>query len=149
MPDTTNTNTSVSMPIRITVAALVSLTLAVFVLVWEGGIIHNGSQPPWYGTIMILPILSFLLTLGSNCLIQQLSCKKVEWLTQVYRSVVAPLSLYVMLSVLYFIPGLRWPIEGLAQKAGPDMRKGLSSGFYTFWISMYSSGILNSMAQMC
>lgn len=143
-----DTRSKVSTGIRITVALVVSLILALFIMVLEGGIINFGISS-WYGTMLVLPLMSLVLSFGSNCLIQQLSCEKVAWLTQFYSSFGTPLALYAMLFVLYFLPGLRWPIEGLAQMASPDMRKGLSSGFYTFWISMYSQGIFNSMAQIC
>ena len=143
-----DTRSNVTTSIRITVAVIVSLILAVFILVWEGGVFNFGISL-WYGPYVILPLLSLVWSFGSNCLIQYLSCKSVAWLTQFYHALVVPAVLYVLWLILYFIPGLRWPIEGLAQQADPDMRKGLSSGFYTFWVSMYAQGVFNSMAQIC
>jgi hypothetical protein len=68
---------------------------------------------------------------------------------QLQRSAFAPLPLYGLWLFLYFFPFMRWPIEGLVQASGKLLQSGLSSAFYVFWVSMYSQGLLNGLAQMC
>jgi len=134
--------------IRIAIALLVSIILALFILFWE---MNHGipGAPQWLGPMVILPLLAVVLSFGSNCLIQQLSCSKIQWLIQLQRVAVVPAPFYAMWLLLYLIPGLRWPIEGLVQAAPTATRNGFSSAFYTFWIGMYSQGLLNSLAQLC
>jgi len=145
-------NTSgVSSGIRVTVAILVSIILGLFIFLWDSKVIHYASigLPQWSGTMVILPLLAVALSFGSNCLMQQLSCSQVQWLVQLKRSAYTPIAFYAMWLILYLFPIIRWPVEGLAQTIDPTLRGGLSSGFYTFWVSMYSQGLLNSMAQIC
>lgn len=152
--DATNQNASppgISGGIRITIAVLAAIILGLFILLWDGQFIHYATMgiPHWVGPMIILPFMAVGVAFASNCLIQQLSCSKVQWLVQLERSAYSPIPIYAMWFLLYLIPGLRWPIEGMVQTTTPVIRTGLSSAFYTFWITMYSQGILNSLSQIC
>lgn len=141
-------SSGVNSGIRIAIALLVSIILALFIFFWE---MNHGipGAPQWLGPMVILPLLAVVLSFGSNCLIQQLSCSQIQWLVQLQRVAVVPVPFYGMWILLYLIPAIRWPIEGLVQTVNPATRTGLSSAFYTFWIGMYSQGLLNSLAQLC
>lgn len=141
-------SSGVNSGIRIAIALLVSIILALFILFWE---MNHGipGVPHWIGPMVILPLLAVVLSFGSNCLIQQLSCSQIQWLVQLQRVAVVPAPFYATWLLLYLIPAMRWPIEGLAQSVSPSIRTGFSSAFYTFWIGMYSQGLLNSLAQLC
>lgn len=149
--DSVKKTSGVNTAIRAVVAGLVSIILALFIIFWEAGFIPYAASgvPHWIGPFVSLPLLAFGLSMGANCLIQQLSCSKVQWMVQLQRSAFAPLPLYGLWLFLYLFPFMKWPIEGLVQGSGKLMQTGLSSGFYVFWISMYSQGLLNGLAQMC
>jgi hypothetical protein len=147
----TKKKSGVSGGTRIIIALLVSISLGLFILFWDSKNINYISMgiPYWAGTLIILPLMAVVLSYGGNCLIQQLSCSQVQWLVQLQRVAIVPIPFYCMWLVLYILPIMRWPIEGLIQNVEPSMRLGLSSAFYTFWISLYSQGLLNGLAQIC
>jgi len=146
-----NASSGISSGIRISIAVLAAIILGLFILLWDGQIIQYGMMgiPGWVGRMIILPFMAVGVTFSSNCLIQQLSCSQVQWLVQLKRSAYSSIPIYAMWFLLYLIPGLRWPIEGMVQTTTPAVRTGLSSAFYTFWVTMYSQGILNSLSQIC
>jgi hypothetical protein len=138
----------VSSGIRITLALLVAIILGIFMLCWDAYFIPHDAIPNWVGPFIFMPLMATVLGFGSDCLVQQLSCGKVQWLIQLQRVAIIPVPFLIMWAFLYMIPGLRWPIEGLVQ---PHLliRKGLSSGFYAFWIGLYCQSLLNGVSQMC
>jgi hypothetical protein len=139
---------SVSTGARVGVALMVALFLGLFVLFIEWQ--YLGVKMYYsIGILGILPVLAVALSFGGNCLIQELSCSKVSWFSQFTRSLYILIPLYLSRLVLDIIPILRWPVEGLVQTSEPSFRRGLSSGFYTFWVALYSQGLMNGLAQMC
>lgn len=139
---------SVSTGARVGVAIMVALFLALFVLFieWQYLGVKNYYN---IGTLAILPVLAVGLSFGGNCLIQQLSCSQVTWMTQFNRSAYILIPLYASRIILELAPILRWPVEGLIQDTEASFRRGLSSGFYTFWVALYTQAIMNGLAQMC
>ena len=136
--------------IRIVVALLVAISLALFILGWDGGLFQIPPMIPlWVGFVVLVPLLAAIESFIANLLIQYVSCKQVSPLTQFYRALIVPVPFILAWIVLYFIPGFRWPIEGLFQTNTPEVRKGLSSAFYVFWIGLYSQTFLNGIAQAC
>ena len=135
--------------IRISIAIFISIAMAIFILLWDGGYIPLYSLPTWLGPFIFSPLLAVVLGFGGNSLIQQISCEKVEWLTQLQRVAIVPVPFILMWTLLYFVPGMRWPIEGLLQSQTPEVKKGISSGFYTFWLSMYVQSIMAGLSQIC
>jgi hypothetical protein len=89
------------------------------------------------------------MSFGSNCLIQQLSCGQIQLATQAARLWMAPILFYIMELLLFFFPGLLWPIEGIFQNISPNLQKGFSRGFYAFWMALYTQGFMNGLAQIC
>ena len=139
----------VSSGIRVILALLVALSLGVFILLWDGQLLPHSMIPSWVGPYIFIPLMAVVLGFGSNCLIQQLSCGQVQWLNQLQRMTIVPIPFVIMNVILYMLPGMRWPIEGLIQSVSPQLRNGLSSAFYTFWTGMYCQGLLNGLAQIC
>ena len=147
---TESKSSSINTSIRCSIAILFSLILGSFIFLWDGGIIPlSPSLPSWTGFIVFLPVIAYIGSFGTNALIQYLSCTNIQWSIQAQRSVYVVLPIWILWIILYFLPGLRWPIEGLIQNSSIPMRHGLSSAFYVFWIGMYSSGLLNGLAQIC
>jgi hypothetical protein len=136
--------------IRIVIAVVYALTLALFILLWEARLIPIPlGLPVWLGFIVFLPLISFLESLGTNSLIQFLGCQKVNFMAQLMNSFVAPTLIAGLWTLLYFLPGLRYPVEGLFLNQSPELKKGLSSGFYVFWIALYAQTYSNGLAQKC
>ena len=135
--------------IRISLSFLVAIILGIFILVWDGKVITGYNLPDWLGPFIFFPLLSVILGYGINCLIQYLSCKTVQWLVQLQRVAIIPLPQVSIWGLLYVFPILRWPIEGLIQDFSEDIKKGISSGFYGFWIGLYTQSIMTSFAQLC
>jgi hypothetical protein len=151
-PVTTETpalQSTITTSIRVTLSLLVAICLGIFILLWDCKFINGSGMPDWLGPYIFLPLLAVVLGYGTNCLIQYLSCKKVQWLVQLQRVALIPLPQYLMWGLLYMIPGMRWPIEGLIQDFTPEMKKGISSGFYTFWMGLYTQSIMNGLSQIC
>jgi len=152
MSDTSETpelQTGVTTSIRVVSAICVAITLALFILIWDGKYINGYGWPEWLGPFVFLPVIFMTLGFFINSLIQYLSCKKVHWLSQFARVAVSPAPLFALWGLLYIIPSIRWPIEGLVQDLQPETKKGLSSGFYVFWIGLYTQSIMNGLAQIC
>ena len=151
----TNTSSEPSKPsgvssgVRISTALLVGLILGLSILVWDSRILPHGIIPDWVGGYIFIPVLSLVLGYGTSCLVQQLSCGQVQWLNQLQRVSLTPIPFIVVKAMLYMIPALRWPIEGLLQSVSPELRTGLSSAFYTFWTGLYCQSLLNSVSQLC
>lgn len=139
----------VSSGVRISTALVVGVILGLFILVWDSNILPHGIIPDWIGGYVFIPMLSVVLGYGISCLVQQLSCGQVQWLIQLQKVSIVPLPFIVVKFVLYMLPSLRWPIEGLIQSVSPELRTGLSSAFYTFWTGLYCQSMLNSASQLC
>lgn len=141
----------VSTGIRIAVAVGVGIILSLFILFWDGGFIpyKRYGLSNWFGRLIIIPFLAVVLSFGANVLIQRLSCSQIQVMNQLQRAAYAPLSFFIMWTILYVIPGLRWPVEGLIQNLDPTLCRGFSSAFYVFWVSLYTQGAMNGLAQMC
>ena len=135
--------------IRISIALFVAISLGIFIYVWDSKIIHGFNLPEWLGPYILFPFLSVILGYGSNCLIQYLSCNTVQPINQLQLVSMGILPQLFVWFLLNFFTSLRWPIEGLVQEWTPEQRKGLSSGFYGFWIGLYTQSVMNGMAQMC
>ena len=142
-------STGVSSGIRFAVSIIISIVLGLFMVLWDGGFINTSNGPSWLGGFVFLPLIAVVLAFGGDSLVQQLSCGHVQWWIQIQRIVVVPIPFILMWGVLYMFPILRWPIEGLAQHATPSTRRGLSSGFYSFWIGLYTQSFLVGLSQMC
>jgi hypothetical protein len=139
----------VSSAIRISIAVLIGIVIAIFMLLWDGGYMPHTNMPAWLGPYIFAPLIAVILGYGADCLLQQLSCGKVEWLLQLQRVLVIPIPYVVTWGFLHFIPGMRWPIEGLVQDSSVEIKRGLSSGFYAFWIALYTQSIMNGGSQLC
>jgi len=147
--DTPKKTSGVSGGIRVVLALLVGIALGIFMLAWDAKFIGHEAIPDWIGPYVSMPLMAAILGYGSICLIQQLSCGKVQWLVQLNRIAIVPVPIILMWFILYIAPGMRWPIEGLVQSGSPALRKGLSSGFYAFWMGLYLQNMLNGVAQLC
>lgn len=135
--------------IRIVLALLVGIALGIFMLTWDANFIPHQAVPDWTGPYIAVPLMAVILGYGSNCLIQHLSCGQIQWWLQLQRVAIAPIPIILLWLFLYIAPVMRWPIEGLVQSGTPALRKGLSSGFYAFWIGLYIQTMFNGVAQLC
>jgi hypothetical protein len=136
--------------IRIVIAVVYALTLALFILLWEARLIPIPLMIPiWLGFIAFLPLLAYIESLAANSLIQYLGCQKVNFMSQLMNSLAAPTLIAALWTLLYFLPGLRYPVEGLFLNQSAELKKGLSSGFYVFWIALYAQTYSNGLAQTC
>ena len=147
--DTPKKTSGVSGGIRVVLALLVGIVLGIFMLAWDAKFIGHEAIPDWIGPFIAMPMIAMILGYGTNCLIQQLSCGQIQWLVQLNRIVIVPIPILLLWGFLALIPAMRWPIEGLVQSGSPALRRGLSSGFYAFWIGLYLQNILNGTAQLC
>jgi len=141
--------TGVTSGIRITFSICIAIILGIFMIFWDGKYINGYNFPDWLGPFVFLPLLSITLGYAANCLIQYMSCKQVQWLVQLQRVAIIPLPQFLLWGLLYIFPSMRWPIEGLIQDIPPETKKGISSGFYIFWIGLYTQSIMNGLAQLC
>ena len=153
MPDpTSNTpaaKSGVNGGIRITTSLIVGISLGIFMLTWDSNLLVHTALPDWMGPFVFMPLISLALGTLSTCLVQQLSCGRVQWMIQLQRTAIFQFGIVISWAILSMMPGLRWPIEGLIQSGSPALRKGLSSGFYAFWLGMYCQSMLTSAAQLC
>jgi hypothetical protein len=134
--------------LRISFAVFISIGMAIFMILWDGGYINSG-MPSWVGPFIFSPLLAVFLGFGGNSLIQHLSCGQIQWINQLQRIAIVPVPFIAMWILIYFVPGMRWPIEGLMQSQTPQIKKGISSGFYTFWMSMYVQSVMTGLSQIC
>lgn len=139
----------VGFAIRLSISIAVALSVGLFMLLWDGLFIPHSPQHALLGPFLITPIIAVVFGFGASSGVQQLSCGQVDWLNNFIRSLFVPGMFVIWWLLLYFVPSLRWPIEGLFQTQSPAFQKGASSGFYAFWLGLYSQSILNGFAQMC
>jgi len=135
--------------IRMSLSLLVAVALTIFIYLWDSKIIHIDTLPDWVGTIVFFPLISVFLGYLINCLIQYLSCKQVQWIDQLKNVAMIPIPQILIWAILNAFTNLRWPIEGLVQEWPAEQRVGISSGFYGFWIALYTQSIMNGIAQLC
>ena len=139
----------VTSSIRIALSLLVAIALAVFIFVWDGHYITGFNLPDWLGYFVFFPLISVILGLGVNSLIQKLSCNRIVWSMQFNMIAMVPFGQILAWGVIYIVSSLRWPIEGLVQDFSPHDKRALSSGFYGFWIALYTQSIMNGISQIC
>lgn len=142
-------NSGTSNGIRISLSLLVGVACGIFILLWDGHHMSHGPAPEWVGSYVILPLIAAVLSFFCNCLTQFLNCRDVQWSRQLLSVSVVPAPFIAIFLLLWLIPVLRWPVEGLVQEATPEFQKGLSSGYYGFWIGMYVQNYMGGMAQLC
>jgi hypothetical protein len=147
--DTPTPKSGVGTGIRVVISFELAIAIGIFMLLWDGGYIPHVSIPAWMGSFIFTPLIAVVLGYGGNCLIQALSCGQVQWLLQLQRILIVPVPFLIIWGLLYMFPIMRWPIEGLAQQTNEVFRKGLSSGFYAFWIALYTQSIMNGGSQAC
>ena len=142
-------NGSMGPGIRITISIVFALVIGLFSVFWNAGFFPNTQTIVWVGNLIIVPLIAVVLSFGFNSLIQQLSCGQIQLATQASRLWMVPILFYVMELLLFFFPGLLWPIEGIFQTIAPSLQKGFSKGFYAFWMALYTQAFMNGMAQAC
>ena len=136
--------------IRIVIAVVYALTLALFILLWDARLLPIPlGFPAFLGFLLVLPWISFVESLGTNSLVQFLGCQKVNFVPQLTNSLIAPASMLGLWILLYFLPGLRYPVEGLFPNQSLLVKDGLSSAFYVFWIALYVQTYTSGLAQNC
>ena len=135
--------------IRIALSFLVAIALAVFIFVWDGKYINGFNLPEWLGYFIFFPLISVVLGIGVNSLIQNLSCNRIDWSMQIKTIAAVPFVQIFVWGIIYIISSLRWPIEGLVQDLPPDDKRALSSAFYGFWIGLYTQCVMNGISQIC
>jgi len=135
--------------IRIALSFLVAIALAVFIFVWDGKYINGFNLPEWLGYFIFFPLISVVLGIGVNSLIQNLSCNRIDWSMQFKTIAAVPFVQIFVWGIIYIISSLRWPIEGLVQDFPPDDKRALSSAFYGFWIALYTQSVMNGISQIC
>ena len=140
---------SIGSDIRIVISLLVALVVTIFIFLWDSKSVSITGAPFWIGPYIIAPLLAVVCSLGGNGIIQGLSCDEIKWSSQLQRVAVVPVPFIVLWILLFFIPGMRWPIEGLIQTQTTDTKRGFSSAFYAFWVSMYIQSVLSGFSQMC
>lgn len=141
-------SSGVSSGIRVIISVLVAMTLGIMSLFWYYQV-YPSSQISWTLDLCVIPGIAVLMSFICNCLIQWLSCGTIQYITQLSRLWMVPVLFYLMTLLLFIFPSLRWPIEGLYQEYSPTFRFGLSSGFYTFWMALYTQAFMNGVAQIC
>jgi len=134
---------------RMALSFFVAISLAVFIFVWDGNYITGFNLPNWLGYFVFFPLISVVLGIGVNSLIQQLSCNRIDWSMQYKIIGIVPVGQIFSWGVISILSSLRWPIEGLVQDFSPDDKKALSSGFFGFWIALYTQSIMNGLSQVC
>jgi hypothetical protein len=135
---------------RIVISVVFAVFFGLFALIWNGRLIPNPlNLPLWVGNLVLVPVLAVGISFGLNCLIQYLSCSVITLGSQASRLYLVVIPFYACELFLYMFPSWRWPIEGMAQHTSPDMRRGLSAGFYTFFMALYTQAYMNGSAQIC
>lgn len=149
MASPAESSTGVNSGIRIALSLLVGISCGIFILLWDGNFISHSSAPDWLGAFVIVPFIALVTSFSSNCLIQYLNCRRVNWSKQASSAAITPIPIILIFTLIHFLPGLRWPIEGLIQSATPEVQKGLSSGYYGFWAGMYIQSFMGGLSQIC
>lgn len=135
---------------RVTGAFMFAAICALFVLFWEVGFIPNFFGPrSIMGYYVYLPILAYVTSFIVCLVIQQLSCGTVQPAVQAQRAAFSVAFLPVVYLLLYLLPGLRWPVEGLLPLQPQPVKTGLSTAFFIFWGGLYTQEVMNGFAQAC
>jgi hypothetical protein len=139
----------ISGSIRNTTSLAIGIILGLTILFWDGNYYNIFNLPMFLGEFVLFPLLSVILVFLASAYIQYFSCNKVEWGTILKYMIPIPVIQILFWTLLYLFPILRWPIEGLIQEQSEDIRRGVSSGFYGFWMGLYTQSLMNAIAQSC
>ena len=135
--------------IRFASGIVFGIVLVVFVIFWEVDVFGGALGPYWLGSLVYLPVLATATSYAISLAIQYLSCKRVSFKDQALNVIIVPIMFYILTAILYFFPGMRFPIEGMAPLESPMNRRALSSGFYTFLMAVLVQEMVNGSAQEC
>ena len=98
----------------------------------------------------LLPVLSFLTSLGLNALTQYIACSTVDAKQIVMASSLNPIFVLFFSAASYFLPFLRnFVIAVLPESADETMKKSLSYAFYLLWGGIYGQTFCGGFAQAC
>jgi hypothetical protein len=135
---------------RVTGAFMFAAICALFILFWEVGFLPNFFGPRTFmGYYIYLPILAYVTSFCICLAIQQLSCGTIQAGVQAQRAALSVVFIPIVYLLLYLLPGLRWPVEGLTPLSPPPVKAGLSMAFFIFWGGLYTQEVLNGFAQIC
>lgn len=105
---------------------------------------------PMASLLFIIPIVSYISGLGLNALSQYIYCNKVNMPQVAMVSTFAPAFVFLFSSLAWFLPFLRYPVEGiLPLTADVDMRYAMGFAFYLLWAGIYGQNIASGMLQSC
>ena len=98
---------------------------------------------------LFLPILSYVLTLGINAVIQATSCKTVDITKLASGALTIPVAVFLAL-LLTLIGFVRAPIESAVPVQYKLKYAGLFAiAFYVFWAGMFGEALAGGLAQAC
>jgi len=141
--------TGISSSIRNITSFAIAIILGLTILFWNSNFYNIFNLPMYLGEFVVFPLLSLILVFLASAYIQYLSCSKINWLNLFKYIIPTPFIQISIWALLYMFPILRWPIEGLIQEQTPELRKGVSSAFYGFWMGLYTQSLMNAFAQSC
>jgi hypothetical protein len=99
---------------------------------------------------VIIPAISFLVSIGLNALTQYIACNTVDAKQIALASSMNPVFVLGFGLISYFLPFLRdFVIAVLPESADETMKKSLSYAFYLLWGGIYGQTFCGGFAQSC
>jgi hypothetical protein len=99
---------------------------------------------------LILPLFSYLLSLGINTLHQYISCGTISFPSLALASSLTPVFILIVSLLSYFVPFIRSLVEtALPATADSNMKRAFGFAFYIFWAGIYSQTISSGLIQSC
>jgi hypothetical protein len=140
----------VNTTLRAIFALVLGIILAFFVL--GSFILFPATVDSMLKTILflVLPVVSYLLSLAINTLNQYISCGSVSLAPVAIASSLTPGVVLAISLLTYFVTFPRAIVEAaLPATADLNMKKAFGFAFYTLWAGIYSQTISSGLIQAC
>lgn len=142
---TSPVDTSVRMAFAVLQGVLLGITYPL--LSWLFPNLTTAS--PYMVFILIIPILSYLTSMGINSLLQFIQCKKTNMGQVAMASAITPGFALVFAMVAYWLPFVRSPIESLVPITSAANKDIWGYMFYFFWAGIYGQTIGSGLLTNC
>jgi hypothetical protein len=110
----------------------------------------EGVFPSLWLLLATIPLVSFVIGLLLNALIQYLACSKLNGSQIALDSLFGPALTSFTLFLLWLIPALESPVlTVLPITLNTTYKKAVSGGFYVFWAGIYAQVIASGFVQVC
>jgi hypothetical protein len=100
-------------------------------------------------SLLVIPILAYVLAIILNILTQKTVCKKANASQAFKLSAISAVIAFIVYVAAAYIHALGLPIRSLLPNSDPITQRKIIMGFYLFWAGVYGQIIAGGFIQGC